>query len=380
MKILIGADIMPTQTNIKDFISGDAMTLVGEELCKELNEATYRIFNLETPLVNDTSPIDKVGANFGVPTAVVNGLASLNVDFVTLANNHIMDQGEIGLASTIKTLNKACIQFGGIGCNQEDARKKTNIVHIENKTVGIYCCCESEFSIATKNEPGANSFDPLNSLDDIESLRLNCDYLICLYHGGKEYYRYPSPYLQKVCRRIADKGADLVVCQHSHCIGSYEQYKQSTIVYGQGNFLFDDNDDEYQNTGMLIEILDDGQIDFYFVEKAGAYVKACDDQTQRRMKAELDKRSSFLLDPSFIEKEYKQFAAISIDKYLNIFRGHESLVFRIVNRMLNNWLRANKNKKLYHKNELFKILNVIECEAHRELFVKGLKERSKNIR
>lgn len=59
-----------------------------------------------------------------------------------------------------------------------------------------------------------------------------------LYHGGKEYYRYSSPNLQKTCRKMTEKGADLVLCQHSHCIGSYEEYNDSTILYGQGNFIF----------------------------------------------------------------------------------------------------------------------------------------------
>ena len=58
-------------------------------------------------------------------------------------------------------------------------------------------------------------------------------------NGGKEHYRYPSPDLQKICRKFIDKGADLVVCQHSHCIGCEEKYNHGTIVYGQWNFLFD---------------------------------------------------------------------------------------------------------------------------------------------
>ena len=30
--------------------------------------------------------------------------------------------------------------------------------------------------------------------------------------------------------------------------------------------------------------------------------------------------------------------------------------------------------KRYNKKNLLKILNIIECEAHRELFIKGLKD------
>lgn len=72
-----------------------------------------------------------------------------------------------------------------------------------------------------------------------------CDYTIVLYHGGKEHYRFPSPNLQKYCRKFIEKGANIVICQHSHCIGCEENYKNGKIIYGQGNFLFDDSDDEY---------------------------------------------------------------------------------------------------------------------------------------
>src|SRR5699024_1436352 len=102
--------------------------------------------------------------------------------------------------------------------------------------------------------PGANPFDPLESFDHIQELKSKCDYVIVLYHGGKERYRYPSPYLQKVCRKFAQKGADLIVCQHSHCIGAYEEFEGSTIIYGQGNFIFNTLNNEFWNTSLLIKV------------------------------------------------------------------------------------------------------------------------------
>lgn len=37
---------------------------------------------------------------------------------------------------------------------------------------------------------------------------------------------------------MADSGADLVLCQHSHCVGCYEKHGESHILYGQGNYHF----------------------------------------------------------------------------------------------------------------------------------------------
>lgn len=83
-------------------------------------------------------------------------------------------------------------------------------------------------------------------------MKKQCDIAIVLYHGGKEHYRYPSPNLQRICRKIVDKGADLVICQHSHCIGCEEKWNSGVIVYGQGNFLFDNSNSEFWKTGLLV--------------------------------------------------------------------------------------------------------------------------------
>ena len=63
MNIVIGADLVPTESNIELFEKGDIDTLIGNELKDIILGADYRIFNLEVPLVNETSPIKKCGPN-----------------------------------------------------------------------------------------------------------------------------------------------------------------------------------------------------------------------------------------------------------------------------------------------------------------------------
>ena len=58
-------------------------------------------------------------------------------------------------------------------------------------------------------------------------------------HGGNEGYPYPSPRLMDTCRFLVEQGANAVICQHSHCVGCYEEYRGGHIVYGQGNLIFD---------------------------------------------------------------------------------------------------------------------------------------------
>lgn len=256
MKILIGADLVPTQSNYHLFQIGAVDELIGYDLKRELRNADFTIFNLEVPLTDRIEPIEKCGPNLRAPVDTIKGLKSINPHFFSLANNHILDQGRHGLENTIEVLDWAGIGYAGAGANLEEA-KKPYIVEIQGIKVGIYCCAEHEFTIAKKHEAGANPFDPLESFDHISQLKQKCDFVIILYHGGKEYYRYPSPNLQKVCRKFVEKGANCVVCQHSHCIGAMEEWKvesgqKGVIVYGQGNFLFDYSESEFWKTSLLI--------------------------------------------------------------------------------------------------------------------------------
>lgn len=90
------------------------------------------------------------------------------------------------------------------------------------------------------------------TFDYIAKLKTECDFVVVCYHGGKEKFRFPSPNMIRVFKKIADKGADIVIAQHTHCIGTYEEYKGSLLVYGQGNFIFDRADNVFYNNGLLL--------------------------------------------------------------------------------------------------------------------------------
>ncbi len=77
---------------------------------------------------------------------------------------------------------------------------------------------------------------------------------------------------------MVECGADAVICQHSHCIGCYEQYEGGHIVYGQGNLHFvKPNGDKGWYTGLLIEmdIEDDIKLTFHpmVIEEAEGSVR-----------------------------------------------------------------------------------------------------------
>ena len=371
MSLVIGADIVPTIENSLHFKNGNVEALVGDGLLDVLQKADYRVFNLETPLTDDDTPIDKWGPALRADCTTIAGIKKLGVDLFTLANNHIMDQGGTGLTSTIDLLKKNEISYLGAGENLEQARKPF-VKNIKGKRIGFYACAEHEFSIAREKNAGANPFDALESFDHVVALKAECDFVVVLYHGGKEYYQYPSPLLQKVCRKFVEKGADLVVCQHSHCIGCEEKYANGTIVYGQGNFIFDDCNSPLAEHSLLIKIEDDFSIDYLPLVKTANGVRLATGKDSKKIIDAFKNRSAQIKEEGFVEKEYAKLASSMLQNYLLICSGfRHRKICRILNRLTHGWV-IKKLTSAYSKDELLALRNFIECEAHRELWIEGL--------
>ena len=372
MSIIIGGDIVPSSSNCDLFKDGDVLTLLGKDLLNYLNDVDYRVFNLETPLTNVINPIDKCGRALRADGSAIFGLKKMGVDLFTLANNHIMDQGNDGLVDTVDLLNENKINYLGAGYKLEQARQSI-IVEVKGKKIGFYACVEHEFSFAGKEIPGANPFDALESFDHVFELHKKCDFVAVLYHGGKEHYRYPSPELQRVCRKFIQKGANLVICQHSHCIGSEEKYDNGTIVYGQGNFLFDDCKGPFVQSSLLVKLTDELSVEYVPLVKAENGVRLALNEAAGCILSEFKERSEKIKQKNFIEDEYKNFAKKMLKGYMLTCSGYSHKPFlRFLNKLSGNYL-SKLFVNAYKKKELLAIRNYIECEAHRELFIKGLK-------
>ena len=370
-KILITADIVPTERNINKFNNADLDYLVGDKLKKRFQDAIFIAMNLEVPLVDTESPIRKCGPCLIAPSSTIKGLKAINPHFFTLANNHILDQGISGLKSTMKVLSDNSIDFSGVGANLSEARN-AYIRKINGKSLGIYCCVEHEYSIATENSPGANPYDPLVVFDDVQNLRHNCDYIIVLYHGGKEHYRYPSPILQKIFHKFVNVGADLVIAQHTHCIGCQEIYKDGTLIYGQGNFLFDHSDSDYWKTSLIVEVdIDSKKVRYIPIIKEEDRVREAEKDEWNQILDNFYTRSKEILQVGFIDRKYTEFADEMETEYLTRFSGGfgKNIIFRTINK-----LTAYRFIKQFYSDKYKVIIeNVLDCEAHRELATMALR-------
>ncbi len=380
--IIIGGDCVATSSNRELFSAGEAEALLGKELKDLMDGADYRIFNLEMPLTDTLMPLPKHGPNLAAPTVVVTGYKAIGADILGIANN----QDVQGLAATKQTLEKAGIRYLGAGDTPVEAAAPC-IFEWSGMKIGLYACAEHEFSIVSEKRPGVNPYDPLYSFDHVAQLKATCDFVIVLYHGGKEHYRYPSPNLQRICRKFVESGADLVTCQHTHCIGCEEKHLGGTILYGQGNFLYDDCEGftpeimECWQTGLLLQVSSEFAIRYIPVVKHGNTTRLADEGEKEAILNAFFDRSSEIQQPGVIGEHYNKFAQTRLDGYLYLLSS-KGIIIRILNKITGGKYHKWYVRRRYSQKNLLAIWNFIECEAHRELLIKGIKSyiESKNMR
>lgn len=365
-KIVIGADFVPTDSNKELFQQGNYEVLFGNQLFSLLMESSVRVFNLEAPLTNRDISIEKEGSPaIKASPETVPLFACLKPVILSGANNHIRDYGEEGIIETKSILRQNKIDFVGFG--EKNNIKKFHILHFQDLVVGIYAFAENELSVDWENMSGANGFDLYETFDEIQEYKKQCDYLIVLFHGGCENYRYQTPNQKRICRKIVDKGADIVICQHSHCIGTYEKYKNSIIVYGQGNFLFDRLSIEEWMTSILIEIdFKEQCINIIPIIKDRYMVRLASKHYADKIFKDFYERSMRCQDEEFLNYEWRKF----VDSQKNILllrgiMGIRSPLLLGINKLLGGLILT----KLFSKRRKKLLYNYLRCESIRERIV-----------
>ena len=360
LKIIIGADVVPTKSN-EIYLKNRQEDLVFNGAKNIFLSADIAIVNLECPLTNNDIPIKKEGPCLRADPNSINGLLSTGINVFSLANNHIMDFGPQGLKETLSLIADKNAHSVGAGINLGSARK---VLYLQKNgyKIALISVAEHEFSIAQEDYPGANPFDPYDTLDDIKKSKLEADITIVLYHGGVEHYRYPSPSLQKLCRKMVEQGAEVVVCQHSHCVGAYENYENGHIVYGQGNLLFDYSNDPMWQDGMLVEILLEDKnkhIGFIPIVKKGFMIDVAGVVDKEIIINEFEERSKNISSKDFVRKEWHTFCESKKYTYLYTFLGFGYLL-RKLDRKLNHIF----SNTLLNSGKFFTLYNFLFCEAH----------------
>lgn len=221
-----------------------------EKICEFVKNNGYSvILNLETTLGNVGTPIKKRGPNLRSSNLTIQALKKLNVVAVCMANNHMMDYGELALQETIKLLEEAEISHVGAGKNLDEAVHEL-VLFIGGESIVIqnYGWNIEETVYATQDSAGCA---PLNRDDIIYRTKMLREKyqdmtIVNIFHWGFEYNLLPMPLDIQFAHDVINAGASLVIGHHPHVMQPKEVWKGKLIYYSLGNFYFSSRRSNYK--------------------------------------------------------------------------------------------------------------------------------------
>ncbi len=206
-----------------------------------LRQADFTAVNLETAVTSRGTPQPKTYHFRTTPTAFT-ALRDAGVDLVTMANNHVLDYGQAGLADTLAAARAAGFPYVGIGVNAAAAWAPyvTTINGTKIAIIGVSQVTELASSwVATPNRPGeANAINLRRTLAAVRAARRLARIVIVFMHWGTEGQACPDANQLALAPRLAAAGASIIVGAHAHMLQGSGWLQHTFVAYGMGNFLW----------------------------------------------------------------------------------------------------------------------------------------------
>lgn len=235
--VLLSGDILIDE-EMQNFMDDFGYNYPIEKLAPVLDGYDIVFSNLETPIGTKGKQVKGKPYCFLVHPNYAEPINKMHLDVVSIANNHIMDYGNIALVSTMTWLDNNSIKYTGAGKNLDEARKPAIIVRKGIEFVFLAYNERPPASFyAKKNSPGTTSADLNEITEDIKKYKKKTNIVLVSMHWGIENTLYPQTYQTVLARAIIDAGADVIIGHHPHWIQGVEIYKKKPIFYSLGNLI-----------------------------------------------------------------------------------------------------------------------------------------------
>ena len=214
-----------------------------------------------------------------VPTYVLVGssgnadaLMRAGFDVMSVATNHIKNCGpgncgDRAFLDTLGNLERVGITPVGAGLNHAEAMQPV-VVDINGVRFGIVSLGHIEpMAFADEDTPGIAVLDDENLRAAISAARDVSDVVIAMPHWGPEDTAAPGWWQMALAEVAVDAGADLVVGNHTHVVQAYEEIDGVLVLYGLGNFVFDQVWPPDHTQGVILLVTYEGThlVDFEFI-------------------------------------------------------------------------------------------------------------------
>lgn len=244
MRIAAVGDIMPGGV-----LHGREGSFISESVLSVLRHADIRVGTLETAVGNEPSFYKEKMARKAdviyVKDDDLKRLLDLDINVVSLANNHFFDLGPDGAIHAIELLDSLGIKHCGAGRNLEEASKPV-VFEKDGKSVAFLAFCDWRDEtvgwcpFATETEPGVNPMYDVFVEREIAKYKKKYDYVAVIPHWGKEHTFVTTRDVYALTDKMIIAGADLVFGGHTHRIQPVLSMRNAVVAYSMGNFVFPD--------------------------------------------------------------------------------------------------------------------------------------------
>jgi poly-gamma-glutamate capsule biosynthesis protein CapA/YwtB (metallophosphatase superfamily) len=200
----------------------------------------YAVANLEGPVTDLRRPPEKT-IDFQFDPSVIPVLKEQGLDAFSQANNHALDQGNLGYEDSVHRLRGAGFLVFGHQVKDDAISLATTTLHA------------TRLAFLGFNNTD-NPVDRTAALQSIELAKQQTDIVIVYMHWGNEYRDKPDASNVELAHWFIDNGVDIVIGAHPHWVQGISSYKGKPIVWSLGNFVFDQDWSIGTRQGMAVEI------------------------------------------------------------------------------------------------------------------------------
>ncbi len=234
-------------------VGGYNYTRAFMDVASTLSDADLTVLNLEGNICGEPYGSDTTSA----PRELLDGLRNAGVDLIQMANSCTINNGLIGLTSTLQTIRAAGLEPVGAFASESEFQQSKGYTITEAQGVKVAFVAFTK-GLGGRGLPAGNDNlvnilyeDYASTYDKIDRTRITNilkaveaekpDITIALLHWGSEYNDDISDTQKSIVNLMKKQGVDVIIGTHPHTVQAieYDELAGTLAAYSLGDFFGD---------------------------------------------------------------------------------------------------------------------------------------------
>lgn len=246
-------NVTNTVINAGVAVGGYNYTRAFMDVASTLSDADLTVLNLEGNICGEPYGSDTTSA----PRELLDGLRNAGVDLIQMANSCTINNGLIGLTSTLQTIRAAGLEPVGAFASESEFQQSKGYTITEAQGVKVAFVAFTK-GLGGRGLPAGNDNlvnilyeDYASTYDKIDRTRITSvlkaveaekpDITIALLHWGSEYNDDISDTQKSIVNLMKKQGVDVIIGTHPHTVQAieYDELAGTLVAYSLGDFFGD---------------------------------------------------------------------------------------------------------------------------------------------